>query len=1532
MDHVPRIARALLVAAAAAIGLIWYGSRAAAQSVVTTCGTAMRVQVISANGAEPDLQAIRNALDYLGTPYDVYVATEHPGGLTPDHLSYGCRAFYQAVILTTNTLEYATPDGHVASALTAAEFATLSTYEATFGIRQVTWYTSPTAELGLNDPEAASSDALTAHTTAAGALVFPYLNSGAAGIPIQSSLTYLTTPLDATTTPLLADPDGHALAAIHAYLDGRENLAMTFDSNPNALQALLLSYGVVNWVTRGLFVGERHAYVSPQIDDLFIDSPQWLASTPCGTDVNGTGVNARITGADLTAVSNWQTSAQTNAISHDLRLTMAFNGQGASGLYSPDTLVPSVLALQNRFFWASHAYAHANLDAVSYAEASSQIAQNNAAATALGLTAYSPLNLVQPEASGLANPNFLLAARDAGIRYVVSDTAKPGQDNPSPNVGRWSTIEPEIFVIPRRANNLFFNVTTPTDWVAEYNCHYNSVWGRDLTYPEVLDRESDQLLAHVLRGELDPWMFHQSNLAAYDGVHTLLTDLLDSTLTKYSSYVTLPVVSPTLEALGARMADRTKLRTSGISATLQPGVGLVLSSPVDVVAPITGLHLADAEQYGGQWISWVTLHANEPVVEPLTAVDGAATGGGGTGPSAFTLASTASVLASPIHLTFDEIPFQSADGLTFGGVTFGFTAGATPSSDAYYNSADGPGPGSTLHTDSHVLEGNASGVLTLDFAQPVNVLQFGVAMDADVAVPSGVTVELFRSGASPVTFILDTTPVVLFTEAFFTYAGESVYRAVLSFDATSGTCAYYDNPGGRCAGGRFALDNLDAMHVDPPTTSAGDPQIVASAAGVILTGTASDPNVPARPLTYAWAQTAGTPVTLTGAETMTPAFTAPTLTVGMAAHTLTFALTVTNGVLSTTTSTTVTVEPPVGPPTADAGPTQTVSSAANVTLSGTASDPNSPTRHLTFLWTQTAGPSVALTDAETLTPHFMAPALNVGAASVTLDFTLAVSNGTFTTPATTSVVVEPPLRAPTAVHTVFSDGKGPRTTPTISVGAGDLLVAFVSADAPNSDLLQLATVSGGGLPWTLVQRVNTQHGTAEIWAASASAPLSSLAVSSMLTLTSYGPSNLVYQSLTVMSFVGAGGIGAMGGANAASGAPAVSLTTTHGNSLVYGVANDWDRKIARTLSADQQIVHQYLGFADTHWVQTLSAGAVADAGSLVRVYDTGPTIDRWNFAAVEIVGSAQPPPSAPNANAGGAQTVKAATVVTLTGTATDLNVPARPLTYAWTQTAGPTVTLTNANTLVAGFTAPALAVDAAPLTLNFTLTVSNGPLMTAATTSVVVTPPLPSPAVTQTIFSDGKGKRTTSAFNVSAGALLVAFVSSDGPAQPQSATVSGGGLTWRLAQRSNAQPGTAEIWTATAVAPLTNVTVSSTQAIQQSGTIVYHQSLTLVTFADASGVGATSAAGAASGAPTVLLTTTKDASLVYVVGNDWDQAIPRTLGTGQKMVHQYLAWSTHWVQTLTSGAVGTAGSPVRLYDTGPTTDHWNFAAAEITVR
>jgi hypothetical protein len=161
------------------------------------------------------------------------------------------------------------------------------------------------------------------------------------------------------------------------------------------------------------------------------------------------------------------------------------------------------------------------------------------------------------------------------------------------------------------------------------------------------------------------------------------------------------------------------------------------------------------------------------------------------------------------------------------------------------------------------------------------------------------------------------------------------------------------------------------------------------------------------------------------------------------------------------------------------------------------------------------------------------------------------------------------------------------------------------------------TVSGAGLTWTLVQRTNARHGTSEIWEAFAPAQLSNVTVTSTQ---SKGKS--LGQSLTVVAFVGASGVGASASANRLTGAPSVALTTTAAGSWVFGVGNDWDRATARVVGSGQVIVHQLLdnGSGDTYWTQS-QAAPTAPAGSVVTINDTAPTTDRWNPSAVEILPS-----------------------------------------------------------------------------------------------------------------------------------------------------------------------------------------------------------------------------------------------------------------------------------------------------------------------
>src|SRR5439155_23353263 len=104
-------------------------------------------------------------------------------------------------------------------------------------------------------------------------------------------------------------------------------------------------------------------------------------------------------------------------------------------------------------------------------------------------------------------------------------------------------------------------------------------------------------------------MFHQTNLAAYDGVHTLLTDLLDLTLSKYTNLFTLPVLSPAMQDAGELMKTREAYNRADIVAVLLPGqaVGMIALGTAGATVPLTGVNAFSAELYGGRYIAHVSL-------------------------------------------------------------------------------------------------------------------------------------------------------------------------------------------------------------------------------------------------------------------------------------------------------------------------------------------------------------------------------------------------------------------------------------------------------------------------------------------------------------------------------------------------------------------------------------------------------------------------------------------------------------------------------------------------------------------------------------------------------------------------------------------------------------------------------------------------------------------------------------------------------------------------------------------------------------
>lgn len=202
-------------------------------------------------------------------------------------------------------------------------------------------------------------------------------------------------------------------------------------------------------------------------------------------------------------------------------------------------------------------------------------------------------------------------------------------------------------------------------------------------------------------------------------------------------------------------------------------------------------------------------------------------------------------------------------------------------------------------------------------------------------------------------------------------------------------------------------------------------------------------------------------------------------------------------------------------------------------------------------------------------------------------------------------------------ETVYNTTTSPKTTASISVNSGDILVAYANnGDNSEGDI----SISGGGLTWTQQQHVLVSN-FPEVWLWTTTATsTTSITVSftQAATASNYGGSVLVFRNSV-------GGVGATSQTTNASGAPSLSLTTAGNNSMVVCVSVDWNAlatsRTWRTVnsvtptSGSGETTYQQIGVSFTTYAAYWSNAGTAGANSYGL---TAPTGQKYSIATVEI--------------------------------------------------------------------------------------------------------------------------------------------------------------------------------------------------------------------------------------------------------------------------------------------------------------------------
>jgi LmbE family N-acetylglucosaminyl deacetylase len=435
-------------------------------------------------------------------------------------------------------------------------------------------------------------------------------------------------------------------------------------------------------------------------------------------------------------------------------------------------------------------------------------------------------------------------------------------------------------------------------------------------------------------------------------------------------------------------------------------------------------------------------------------------------------------------------------------------------------------------------------------------------------------------------------------------------------------------------------------------------------------------------------------------------------------------------------------------PSAKASAKQTVAEGEVVQLSGSASsDPNGDA--LEYLWLQTGGPAVVLSDALAASPTFTAPT-GLSADQV-LRFELTVHDGELdSAPSVVHVLVQRPTATGANVALLATATASSQAKSTFSAAeAIDGCTDGYPGDSTCEWIANYTAVKVGGwlqLTWSstqVIERIvlydrpntNDQITSATItFSNGTTRSVGPLHNDGSATEYTFAPVETTTLRMTVNSVRGNVGLSEIqaytssaSGTNRTPVAQVGGAQTVAENALVQltGLQSydpDGDPITYRWTQTSGPTVALF-DFQAADPAFTAPSGLAANT-VLVFALTVNDGQAESTPAQVSItVLAAQPANRAPVASAGPAQTVQQGAAVILNGAASS-DPDADPITYQWTQTSGLGVTLSSATAAMPTFIAPSgLSADEV---LSFTLTVNDGELnSTPAVVQVTVQAPAP---------------------------------------------------------------------------------------------------------------------------------------------------------------------------------------------------------------